>query len=243
MSYKQIKPHPALADYIDAYWTVSGNGRTKHTTKILPDGCVDIIINRGADYGVDNALTMQHGKAYVVGTMTRFKETILDAETDIVGIRFKPAAFSVFYTFCSLHEITDMTVAFEKNLAPDPDMLARNFKSYLDQFFLRRMSRPRHSLLAVIDDIRQHRGQLTVTALALRHATTCRQLERNFRLHVGVAPKEFINLVRYQCTLPLLQKNAANRSLLDIAFDCGYYDHAHLTNEIKRYTGEAPSRV
>ena len=33
------------------------------------------------------------------------------------------------------------------------------------------------------------------------------------------------------------------RSLLDIAFECGFYDHSHLTNEIKKNTGFSPSEL
>jgi len=32
-------------------------------------------------------------------------------------------------------------------------------------------------------------------------------------------------------------------SLLAIAFECGYYDHSHLTDEIKRNTGFSPSKL
>ena len=108
MAYKQFNPHPALADYVDAYWTATGDGNELKTEKILPDGCVDIIFNLGADCKTDNStFTMQNEKAYLVGTMTRFKETDFYPETNLLGIRFKPAAFSAFYKFSSLHELTD----------------------------------------------------------------------------------------------------------------------------------------
>ncbi|TWV97499.1 helix-turn-helix domain-containing protein [Chitinophaga pinensis] len=68
-----------------------------------------------------------------------------------------------------------------------------------------------------------------------KHITT-RQLERNFQRHIGVSPKEFTNIVRFRCALSQIKHNKQEGSLLSIALDCGYYDHAHLTNEIKRYT-------
>ena len=37
------------------------------------------------------------------------------------------------------------------------------------------------------------------------------------------------------------QKRKPKESLLSIAFDYGYYDDAHLTNEFKRYNGAVPS--
>ena len=47
MAYTEYHPHPALAPYIDAYWKVTGDNMPLATQTILPDGCVDIIMNLG----------------------------------------------------------------------------------------------------------------------------------------------------------------------------------------------------
>lgn len=71
--------------------------------------------------------------------------------------------------------------------------------------------------------------------------TIIRQLERNFKKHIGLSPKEYSNIIRFQNALSLIKNE--NRSLLDIALECGYYDHSHLVNEIKRNTGFPPSQL
>lgn len=244
MTYNQYSPHPALAEYIDAYWAVTGNEKEPKIEKILPDGCVDIIFNLGGDCATDNsAFTIRNEKAYLVGTMTHFKETTMNADTKLLGIRFKPAAFSAFYKFSSLHEVTDKTIELEKALAPDMHKIVQYSISYLNQFFLDKLVRPRHILLPVVADIQNHKGQINVGDLAQRHFTTVRQLERGFKQNIGISPKEFINITRYQFTLPIIKNNTGRQSLLDIAFECGYYDHSHLSNEVKRYTGVAPSQL
>jgi AraC-like DNA-binding protein len=243
MTYFQFNPHYALAKYIDAYWTARGVGKESTIEKILPDGCVDIIFNLGEDCNTDdNSLTMRNGKSYLVGTMTHFKKTVMTGETHLFGVRFKPAAFSTFYKFDALHEVTDQTVTLDKGLAPDIQKVIINSTSYLDQFFLDKLSKPKHNLLQVIDNIQEHKGQIDLQSLALSHFTTVRQLERGFKKHIGISPKAFINLVRYQFALSTIRK-APRQSLLDVAFECGYYDHSHLTNELKRYTGMAPSQL
>jgi AraC-like DNA-binding protein len=244
MTYTQFDPHPALAPYIDAYWTATGDGSELKIEKILPDGCVDIIFNLGADCETDNStFTMKDEKAYLVGTMTSFKLTGMLPETKLLGIRFKPAAFSAFYNYASLHEVTDQTIEFEKVLSPDLKKTLDYSTAYLNHFFLNKLSKPKHCLLPVVANIQNHKGLLNLSTLAQEHFTTVRQLERNFKRYIGVSPKEFINLVRYQFTLQKIQNNATNKSLLDLAFECGYYDHSHLTNEIKKYTGVAPSQL
>jgi AraC-like DNA-binding protein len=244
MAYKQFNPHPALAGYIDAYWTATGDGKELKTAKILPDGCVDIIFNLGDDCKTDDSgFILQNEKAYLIGTMTRFKETYIHPQSSLLGIRFKPAAFSAFYKFASLHEVSDEAIEFEKNLSPDLQKTIQYSTAYLNHFFLNRLSQPKHIILPVIADIQNHKGQLNVSKLAKTHFITVRQLERGFKHHVGISPKEFINLTRYQHAHRQIRDNSSQRSLSDIAFDCGYYDHAHLSNEMKRYTGSAPSQI
>jgi|SRR6185437_5454862 len=119
MIYRQFTPHSGLRDYIDAYWTAKGDGKELRTERVLPDGCVDIIFNLGGNCLTDNGnYTMQNEKIYLVGTMTSFKESCMDPETNLLGIRFKPGAFAAFFKFSSLHEITDHTIEFEKNFHP-----------------------------------------------------------------------------------------------------------------------------
>jgi AraC-like DNA-binding protein len=60
---------------------------------------------------------------------------------------------------------------------------------------------------------------------------------------VGISPKEYINFVRYQFALQQIKQNNSQKSLLDIAIETGFYDHSHLTNEIKKYSGLLPSQL
>jgi AraC-like DNA-binding protein len=237
MAYTSISPHPELASYIDAYWSVKGSGEENTTSRILPDGCVDIIFNIGED-----ADSMQSGRAYLVGTMTRPFDSEVTPGTRLLGIRFRPATFSAFYRFSSLHEITDDAVECEKGLAPALSVL-RDPVAGLNAFFLGKLSLPKHVLFPVLEDIHRHHGLVRVEELAKRHFITVRQLERNFKYHIGVSPKEFINQVRFRHALHVIRHKEPDDALADVADACGYYDHAHLTNEIRRYTGAPPVQL
>jgi len=251
MLYTAIVPHPLLAPYIDAYWSVQSAGQETTAGKILPDGCVDIIFNLGEDMG-----DMKSGRAYLIGAMTTPIDSHVSPGTRLLGIRFKPAAFSAFYSFCSLHEITDGCVECDKAFTPDLAILktpagtvgsdrggasARSSdEGLLNKFFLDRWSRPKHALFPLLEDIRMQRGQVRVEELAKRHFITVRQLERNFRYYIGISPKEFLDQERFRSTLQRVHRRQPGESLSDIAFECGYYDHSHLSQEIKKYTGEVP---
>lgn len=244
MIYNQFKPHPYLIDYIDAFWLVEGIGKELQKECILPDGCVDLIFNFGEDCKTNNrALTMQSGKTYLVGTMTASQESFLDSQNKLMGVRFKPAAFSSFFDYVPLNEVTDKTIEFEQKLSPDINKLKQDSVSYLNSYFLNRINNQRHHLSAVLKDIQMSKGQISIDELAKRNFITARQLERSFKKHIGISPKEFANIIRFQFALEKIKHNKQQQSLLDIAFESGYYDHSHLTNEIKRYTGLSPSQL
>ena len=107
--------------------------------------------------------------------------------------------------------------------------------------FLERIKSRNNQLQSVVNDIHSTNGQISIVELSKRNFTTVRQLERNFKKYIGLSPKEYSNIIRFQNALSIIKNSNQNRSLLDIAFECGYYDHSHLTNEIKRNTGLSPS--
>ncbi|AXY73336.1 AraC family transcriptional regulator [Paraflavitalea soli] len=240
MSYQEYKPHEALRLYIDAYWRVQTTLLSKPSvSRILPDGCVDIIINTGSTVvASDEDTLLVPEQAYLIGTMTSFSDTTQQPGAMLTGIRFKPAAFTLFY-HTSLAETADTCTSFELPL-PVEQLRQADFVTRLDQYFLRRKQTARHRLFPVIDNVLQCAGNVRISQLAREHFTTKRQLERSFKEQLGISPKEFANIVRYRSVLKTIRHNAGKRSLEEIAFLNGYYDHAHLTNEIKRYTGNTP---
>ncbi|MRG47215.1 helix-turn-helix domain-containing protein [Chitinophaga sp. SYP-B3965] len=228
MSYHQYKPHPALHPYIDAYWTVTSGSQT--STRILPDGCVDLICNLGSPLTSDNTI-LAPDNVYLIGTMTRFSETINHPDTHLLGIRFKPGAFALFYDH-PLHEAADQCIEFERSLLD-----VRN----LDQYFLDKQKHKHHVLLPIIEDIIAQNGTSKISTLTKKHFITERQLERCFKQYTGISPKAFSNIIRFRAVINQIRHNT--ESLETIAFMNGFYDHAHLTHEIKKYTGHTPVQL
>ena len=226
MSYQQYKPHPALHSYIDAYWTVRSG---QATSRILPDGCVDLICNLGAPITSDNTI-LAPDHVYLIGTMTRFSDTVSTADTNLLGIRFKPGAFSLFYDH-PLHEAADQCITFDRSLLSIAN---------LDQYFLNKQKKTTHALLPVIADIIAQKGNARISALTKKHFITERQLERNFKQYTGISPKAFSKIIRFRSIMDQIKHNEAKESFEAIAFRNGFYDHAHLAHEIKKYTGSTP---
>ncbi len=130
---------------------------------------------------------------------------------------------------------------FDPCLFPDADMIVRHGAPYVDRFYTERLAPPRYSLLPVVAHIEQRQGRIRLDELMRTHCTTARQLERQFKQQVGLSPKEFIGITRFNHAFGAVRREQGIRSLMDIAWACGYTDHAHMTSDFKRRTGRSPS--
>jgi AraC-like DNA-binding protein len=242
MVYREFAPDAVLQPYIDAYWLVDGSEGPPFVNRILPDGCIDIIYNLGEDSKTENgAINFQNEKVYLLGTMTRYKHSEVRDGSRLLGIRFKPGAFLCFYKFSPLSEIVNTTIEFEKKLVPQINLGSKHVTDRLNRFFLDRLNSSKDILSPVMARVIKHKGNISVEELGRQSDMNLRRLERGFKAWLGISPKEFIGFTRYQAALKTLQAKPAGKSLLDIAFDHGYYDHSHLTNAVKKYAGMNPS--
>ena len=242
MEYKKTQPHITLEPLIHFYWELKGSEVEKQWERVFPDGCAGIVMNLGNTCLTDNgAAVLDFGKTYVVGAMTSFKDSFIDNDTHLIGACLKPGTFANFYSYASQNELKNDTVEFEKSNSFNIEKALQNPFNYFDYFFSDRIKSKSNQLQSVVNDIHSTNGQISVFELSKRNFTTVRQLERNFKKYIGLSPKEYSNIIRFQNALSIIKNSNQNRSLLDIAFECGYYDHSHLTNEIKRNTGLSPS--
>lgn len=249
--YKEIRPHPLLAAYVDAYWVSGGVHASVH--RILPDTCADIIFNISEDViaAGNGSLKVLPGNAFVVGTMTTFRDSVASPHTWLLGIRFMPGGLSAF-TRLPLQLITDdhmyladISAGWHTLL----ELLLLKAKTLpekircLENFLLQRL--PGQTINAAriqegIALIRQANGVVAVNTLAAQLYMSPRNFERHFLQTVGVSPKTFARIVRF---LHLKQqlKTKSYPHLLSLALENGFYDHAHLTREFKTFSGESPT--
>ena len=65
-----------------------------------------------------------------------------------------------------------------------------------------------------------------------------KQFERTFSKYVGVNPKKFASIIRFQNVIQMKSKH--KKSMSQIAFDNGYYDQSHFLHDFKSLTGLTP---
>jgi AraC-like DNA-binding protein len=88
----------------------------------------------------------------------------------------------------------------------------------------------------------EFQGTPSVSTLAHHAALSIRQLERRFLLEIGMAPKLFARIVRFQLALDCKLASPA-RSWLSIAHEFGYHDQMHMIRDFQQLSGTSPGAI
>jgi AraC-like DNA-binding protein len=185
-----------------------------------------------------DAIALEPGRLYLGGTMTEYGLLRTGADTVLTGIRFRPGGLYTLFRV-AMETAVDGLVEFEEPsikalMMPGPERNAR-----LDAYLGARIGKTRYDFTFIYDTVCGE--SMTVEEAARRCHVSARTLERIFKKNVGIPPKQYIRIARFQQLLRSLK--GSEESLLRMAYDLGYHDHAHLTSEFKRYAGILPSEL
>jgi len=143
--------------------------------------------------------------------------------------------------------LRDLLPAVGRNLADRLDA-ATDWASRLDlveAILLRRILGARVDTARVdwaVARIESSGGTLDVGSLALELGHSHKHLIALFHDQVGIAPKRFANLVRFERVMRAARANTALR-WAELAMTHGYSDQAHLAREMRRFTGVTPTEA
>ncbi|MFM7839745.1 MAG: helix-turn-helix domain-containing protein, partial [Chitinophagaceae bacterium] len=80
-----------------------------------------------------------------------------------------------------------------------------------------------------------------VNDLAKAACLTTRNLERHFQQRMGVSPKYFIKVMRFEQAFRM-KNTHPDWDWLSVAIRCGYYDYQHLARDYRDLTGLTPNQ-
>jgi AraC-like DNA-binding protein len=86
----------------------------------------------------------------------------------------------------------------------------------------------------------ENNGLLNIDSLSSQSNISRRSLERYFSDNVGMPPKYFARVLRFNYAFSLKRANPA-LDWFDIIYDCGYFDQTHFIKDFKHFTGEPPT--
>lgn len=122
--------------------------------------------------------------------------------------------------------------------------LAEKRMAILSRFLLRLISRQKiavdQNLIHATSRLAQSKGDLPLKVLRADIRISERTFERRFREHVGISPRLYARICRFQSAMMQLQSEEYSK-LTDIAYDNGYADQSHFIRTFQEFTGYTPS--
>ncbi|WP_261375898.1 helix-turn-helix domain-containing protein [Brevibacillus brevis] len=244
--YREYMPSKSLANYITCYWASEYNGEgIARTSRVIPDGCVDIIFNL-------RATSVKEG-AFLTGLMRTYEDMLVTEPQSMIGIRFYAEGAARFLRYPiaminghhpNLEDIwgkeADRVI---EGLLEASDMAERI--AWLEQELIKRlwMDDPADQLLLTsMNYLYEYRGNLSMAALAEKVNYSERTLRRTFQQQLGMSPKELGRIIQFQGLLQMLAKGTRS-SFTDAALQCGYYDQSHLIKSFHTFYGVTPSKI
>jgi AraC-like DNA-binding protein len=113
----------------------------------------------------------------------------------------------------------------------------------LDAALARRLAEtePAHpALVHAWSRLRDTHGRTEIAALCRELGWSRRHFATRFREELGLAPKTYARVLRFERAAALLGRDDGAR-LAEIAFDCGYYDQSHLNRDFREFAGTTPA--
>lgn len=250
MEYCERKPRPPLSRFVECFWTLESDVPSTQPERILPDGCVELILNFGARFSQhDHGQLKLQPRSFLVGQMTGPILISPTGPVQLLGIRFHPGGTLPFLRL-PLHEITDQVVdlgglssKLERELldvtseSPSVAEKVAAVEAFLTNQLL--STRANSLLMILAGRIVESGGMVSVDQLASDAGISSRQLERRFLREVGLGPKLLGRIIRFQQVFRAVE--GCNSAWAEVAIACGYYDQAHLIRDFNQFARQTPA--
>jgi AraC-like DNA-binding protein len=255
MVYLTYVPGPPIAEFVDYFWLFEG-GQIARKERIVPSGTSELVINlhddevRIYDREQPEKPTRFSG-AVLSGTYS--SPFVVDAmqHEAMLGVHFKPGGAFPFLGVTA-RELTDA----HADLA---DLWGQSALELRERLCTVSTHQKRFQILEDVLTCRLHRCRRGHRAVAIalsllepigrgasirdvaREVGICqRRLSQVFATQVGLSPKLFSRILRFQRARSLADQ-IKTLNWAQLASTCGYFDQSHLINDFQEFSGLTPS--
>ncbi len=237
--YLQWRPGVALAPYLEMLWYCDGYGATHRQERVLPNGRFQLIIDLAP-----------RGPSIIVGMSTRYSILETASIRSVIGVVFRSAGTRAFFDppadeFCnrtvSLDQVwnsASSTLRDHLMEATTPAARLRVLETELEQ----RLGSVReiHSAVSyALGEFGRDPNATGILEVASDMGLSRRRLTELFREQVGLTPKVYCRLVRFQRLVHRIASGAPI-AWAQVSLDGGYYDQAHMAHEFREFSGVSP---
>jgi len=254
---RSAPPAPALAHLIRYYYQVDADLRGRTVLQPVPARSPQAIeFTFGTPYTVrrlDRGMVEQAHTIALIGAQTfRRVDLVMQGMVDAFTVVFQ--AGGLFALFALPGEVlTNDHFEGESALGRRLGELERRLADVTsfddrvriaDEHLCAR--RPAHESIAgtarIALEIQERRGCVRVSALARRAGLGTRQFERRFRYEIGISPKLYARIVRFEAALRF-RAAAPEMRWTDIAHALHYHDQMHMVHDFNQLSGDCPTAI
>ena len=253
MIYLERIPAAPLNQSIRSLWYAQAGDVAHRRERVLPTGCTQVILNLARDFLLDcpeGQCDRRMPPALVIGARSVYEIVDSSDMADLIGIVFTPGGLVPFASDAA-HYFSNQTVALESIWSNDTQWLRDRLREIdsprarlqcLEQFLaarftsrIERWKRPPQIQFA-LRYFAHNPSIASVGATARQIGWSERRFSQVFREEVGLAPKVWCRIQRFQRAVRQLHAGADIR-WAELALDCGYYDQSHFANEFRAFSG------
>lgn len=247
MIWLQKAPSARLRPWVRSLWYCRAPGLVHGRERVLPDGCLQIILNLSREYltncGEEGTACERLPRAILIGVRDRFQIVDSADMEETAGVLIQPGGFSGLFS-----ERADLL--FQRVVPLDNVWHEPRLFEYLED-----ATTPIQKLTCLDDFLvgltrdRSRRSQITEQALYLLRVKRLsvaesarsigiseRRLSQLFREEVGASPKLWARIQRFQTVTRALHAEV-DIPWAELALSCGYYDQSHFANDFRSFSG------
>jgi AraC-like DNA-binding protein len=251
------RPAPALKHLIRHYYQVTDSLLGRVSLQPVPARSPQILeFMFGTHYQVRrrgcDATENVRAVALVGSRTSPSAELILSGNVDAFTIVFLPGAFSMLFGVPAV-ELTNGDFNGQEVLghrinelyARLGEVSAYQHRVHVADSFLTAIRPTTESASTIVRTARamiRNNGSVRISEIALRTGLGLRQFERRFTREIGISPKLYARILRFEAAL---QRRAVSPTTpwTDIAHDLGYHDQMHMVHDFTRLSGDSPDAI
>lgn len=256
------KPDDSLLPYISGYFYTTNKFKEFENQFFTPKGTAALTIpleinpNSYLIYpDKSSKIYFEKFTPYLFGQMSKMGISYLEGSFDIFVIVFTPTGLFHFLEG-SASQMTDRVLGLDQlELFDLHNNLKNLFESRTDLFnsielvnkylFDHFNSRPRKKITEFIPSVIQHihlnKGVINLEGIVGKIGITMRTFQIHFKNQVGISPKLFGRIIRFNSLLFALDSSHTS-DILSFAVQFGYADKPHLYKDFKQFLGMTPKK-
>lgn len=257
MHFRIYKPHPSVSHVVDYYWHTYADLKESIVQEVptpLLQGMTINLSGRKEQMQFPNRNQNQQmgSPIYIFGQALSPRLSISNEEgIDVLGVKFTALGFHLLSGMKVQHltdEIVDAEDVWGKEVAYLGEALYEvndvvRSVQLLDGYFYRKLSSSRNTYIhpcvaEALQLINNAQGNIRIKELQKDIHTSPSTLERAFLNQLGMTPKMYSRILRYNKVKALIDQGKADWQ--HICFNFGYFDQSHFIKEFKRYSGLTP---